>query len=149
VLEVFRIAGAKNVIPDDVTKTEIADAGKGRLVGSYKVCIGVDGLITSVSQLNSTGVPAYDAKIIDTIRSEWRYRPFVGTDGKPERVCTAVTFIYAQQSAPPPPRSRPWRPRPPPAATTLAAEATDSGRCVARVPRGKPADGLVSVNRSR
>jgi hypothetical protein len=56
-----------------------------------------------VVQLKSTGFPAYDAKIMSTIRGEWRYQPFL-LNGKATEVCTAVTFIYSQQPpAPPPP----------------------------------------------
>ena len=51
--------------------------------------------IASVNQLKSTGFPPYDQKIINTIRGEWRYRPFM-VNGKAAPVCTAVTFIYSQ-----------------------------------------------------
>jgi protein TonB len=95
-LEASRISGEKNIVPDDVTKTEISRSGKDKLVGSYKLCITVDGNINTVSQLKSTGFPAYDSKIQNTIRGEWRYRPFM-VNGKAAAVCTAVTFIYSQK----------------------------------------------------
>ena len=95
-LVALRIAGEKNIVPDDVTKTEIGRSGKDRLVGSYKLCLTAEGNISQVSQLKSTGFPAYDSKITSTIRSEWRYRPFT-VNGKPTPVCTAVTFIYNQK----------------------------------------------------
>ena len=95
-LDALRIGGEKNIIPDDVTKTEISRSGKDKLIGSYKLCITVDGNISSVVQLKSTGFPAYDNKITSTIRGEWRYRPFM-VNGKPTPVCTAVTFIYSQK----------------------------------------------------
>lgn len=95
-LDANRIAGEKNIVPDDVTKTEIQRSGKDKLVGSFKVCITAEGNISAVNQLKSTGFAAYDSKIVNTIRGEWRYRPFV-VNGKPAAVCTAVTFIYSQK----------------------------------------------------
>jgi periplasmic protein TonB len=95
-LDANRIAGEKNIVPDDVTKTEISRSGKDKLVGSFKLCITAEGNINTVAQLKSTGFPAYDQKIQNTIRGEWRYRPFV-VNGKPAAVCTAVTFIYSQK----------------------------------------------------
>jgi protein TonB len=94
-LDANRIAGEKNIVPDDVTKTEISRSGKDKLIGSFKLCITAEGNIASVNQLKSTGFPAYDSKITSTIRGEWRYRPF-SVNGKPTPVCTAVTFIYSQ-----------------------------------------------------
>jgi protein TonB len=95
-VEALRVSGEKNILPDDVTKTEISRSGKDKLVGSYKLCITIDGNIKSVNQLKSTGFPAYDSKIQTTIRSEWRYSPFM-VNGKAAEVCTAVTFIYSQK----------------------------------------------------
>ena len=94
-LDANRISGEKNIVPDDVTKTEISRSGKDKLIGSFKLCITADGNIGSVNQLKSTGFPSYDSKITSTIRGEWRYRPFT-VNGKAAPVCTAVTFIYSQ-----------------------------------------------------
>jgi len=95
-LEGSRIAGEKMIAPDDVTKTEIARSGKDRIVGSFKLCLTIDGSISSVNTLKSTGFTAYDAKIQGKMRSEWRYKPY-NVNGKPVPVCTAVTFIYSQK----------------------------------------------------
>jgi periplasmic protein TonB len=95
-LDANRISGEKLIVPDDVTKTEISRSGKDKLVGTYKLCITLDGNISSVTQLKSTGFGAYDSKIQNTIRGEWRYRPFM-VNGKAAPVCTAVTFIYSQK----------------------------------------------------
>ncbi|HEU4731233.1 MAG TPA: hypothetical protein VFT22_25240 [Kofleriaceae bacterium] len=95
-LDANRIAGEKNIVPDDVTKTEISRSGKEKIIGSYKLCITAEGNINSVVQLKSTGFPAYDQRITSTIRGEWRYRPFM-VNGKAAPVCTAVTFIYTQR----------------------------------------------------
>jgi serine/threonine protein kinase len=95
-LDANRIAGEKDIIPDDITQAEIGRAGVSTLVGSYKVCITTDGSIVTVTPLKTTGFAAYDAKIQDTIRSKWRYRPFM-VNGKATAVCTAVRFIYSQK----------------------------------------------------
>lgn len=97
-LDALRIAGDKLIFPDDATKTAIAvQAGPRliRLIGSFKLCLSSSGRIQSVTRLKTTGVPAYDLKLIRTMRSNWRYRPFM-VDGVAAPVCTAVTFIYSQ-----------------------------------------------------
>jgi hypothetical protein len=95
-LDAHRISGEKNIVPDDVTKTEIQRSGKEKLIGSYKLCITAEGQVSAVNQLKTTGFPSYDNKIVSTIRGEWRYRPFM-VNGKATPVCTAVTFIYSQK----------------------------------------------------
>jgi periplasmic protein TonB len=94
-LEGSRIAGDKNIIPNDVTKTEIQRSGKDKIVGSYKLCITVDGGISSITQLKSTGFAAYDNKIQAEMRN-WRYKPYL-VNGRAVPVCTAVTFVYSQK----------------------------------------------------
>jgi hypothetical protein len=95
-LDANRISGEKSIIPDDVTKTEISRSGKDRLIGTFKVCLSLDGNISDVRQMKSTTFPSYDQKIVSTIRGEWRYRPFM-VNGKAAPVCTMVTFIYSQR----------------------------------------------------
>ena len=97
-LDALRIAGDKAIVPDDPTKTAISvKAGPQvvRLIGSFKLCVSSSGRIQSVTRLKTTGVPAYDQKLMRTMRSSWRYRPFM-VDGVAAPVCTAVTFIYSQ-----------------------------------------------------
>ena len=94
-LEGSRIAGEKMITPDDVTKTEINRSGKSRIIGSFKLCLTIDGAISSVNMLKSTGFPAYDNKILSTIKGSWRYKPY-NVNGKAVPVCTAVTFVYSQ-----------------------------------------------------
>ncbi len=95
-LEGSRIAGEKMISPDDVTKTEISRSGKDKIVGSFKLCIDLNGGVSSVTMLKSTGFGAYDQKIQGKMRGEWRYRPYA-VNGKAVPVCTAVTFIYSQK----------------------------------------------------
>ena len=95
-LEGSRISGEKMISPDDVTKTEISRSGKDKIVGSFKICLDVNGGVSSVTMLKSTGFTAYDGKIQGKMRGEWRYRPYM-VNGKSVPVCTAVTFIYSQK----------------------------------------------------
>jgi serine/threonine protein kinase len=95
-LDANRIAGEKEIIPDENTQSEIGRAGVEKVAGSFKLCVAADGNVSTVTQLKSTGFPAYDSKIQNTIRGKWRYRPFI-VDGKPTAVCTAVRFIYSQK----------------------------------------------------
>ena len=93
-LEGQRIAGDKNITPDDVTKTEISRSGKNRLIASFKLCITLDGNVGNINMLKSSTFPAYDAKIQREMHT-WRYHPYE-VNGKAVPVCTAVTFIYSQ-----------------------------------------------------
>jgi len=95
-LEGSRIAGEKQIFPDDVTKTEIKRSGKTRIIASFKLCLSQGGAVNSVKMLKSSGFPAYDRKIQQKMRGEWRYRPYL-VNGKAVPVCTAVTFIYSQK----------------------------------------------------
>jgi serine/threonine protein kinase len=95
-LDANRVAGDKSIVPDELTMAAIGRSGHDTLVSTYKICLTADGSISNVSQLRSTGFPDYDAKIVNTIRRDWRYKPFV-INGRPTPVCTALRFIYSQK----------------------------------------------------
>jgi hypothetical protein len=95
-LDANRVAGEKDIVPDERTQSDIFRSGVEKVIGTYKVCITAEGSVSAVTQLKSTGFPTYDATILDTIRSKWRYRPFI-VNGKAAAVCTAVRFIYLQK----------------------------------------------------
>jgi hypothetical protein len=108
VLEKARISGERNIVPDDNTKLAIARVkgpGTAKLTGIFKLCVDEQGSVASVTQLRSTEFPIYDEALEAAMRA-WRYRPVV-IQGKPAKVCSAVTFIYAQVNpeTPPPPRT--------------------------------------------
>jgi serine/threonine protein kinase len=93
-LEANRIAGDRTIAPDPVTIDALARTGEDKLVSTYKICVTTEGAVESVTQLKSSGYAAYDEKIRDAIRKEWRYRPYL-VDGKPQPVCTGVRFVFA------------------------------------------------------
>jgi serine/threonine protein kinase len=95
-LDAYRLAGDKLIIPDAVTMTAIGRAGIETVVSTYKICVTSDGAIHTVTQIRSTGFPAYDEKIRSTIRNDWRYRPYL-VNGKATPVCTALRFVYSQK----------------------------------------------------
>jgi hypothetical protein len=94
-LEGNRIAGNKVIIPDDATKTKIADAHRDKIVGSFRLCVDVRGEVASITMLKSTGFSAYD-QLIQTQMRLWKYTPYQ-VNGKAVPVCTAITFIYSQK----------------------------------------------------
>jgi serine/threonine protein kinase len=95
-LDANRLSGDKDIQPDNTTQSEIGRAGVDKVMGLFKLCITPEGSVSTVAQLKSTGFADYDAKIQSTIRSKWRYRPYL-VNGKPAAVCTAVKVIYSQQ----------------------------------------------------
>ena len=96
VLDANRISGDKDIAPDDTTQTEIGRSGVDTISGIFKVCITPEGNINTVSASKSTGFAAYDTKIQNAIRRNWRYRPFM-VNGKAAQVCTQVRFVYQQK----------------------------------------------------
>jgi TonB family protein len=98
-LEALRIAGDKNIVPDEATKEQIADSGKSRITVALKICLTDTGAIKAVTVLKASGFPAYDAKIKKTIEDTWQYRPFM-VDGVATPVCAALTLIYVQKTEP-------------------------------------------------
>jgi hypothetical protein len=63
------------------------------VIGTFKLCVGTDGSVLSVSVAYSTGFAGYDDTIRSTIAATWKYKPIV-VDGAPAPVCSAVTFLY-------------------------------------------------------
>jgi TonB family protein len=88
----LRISGDTQVHPSDMTKTQMMRDGKDRTLGTLKVCIAVDGGISSVSVASSTKYPDYDARLVAAARG-WRYRAYT-VNGRPMPACSAVTFVY-------------------------------------------------------
>jgi hypothetical protein len=92
-LEGHRIAGEKFIQPDADTKTALRKARITRIVGTFRVCLDEQGHVESVLPLRSTGIAAYDRRILTAI-SQWAYSPYQIGD-QPVPVCTGVTFIYS------------------------------------------------------
>ena len=93
--EAQRISGEKQILPDDVTKTEIQRAGKTQFMVPVKVCVATNGAVSDVRMLKSSDLPAYDQKLNREIR-KWRYTPFT-VNGMPAPACGMVNFAYRQK----------------------------------------------------
>lgn len=98
-LDGFRVAGNRSIIPDDETKVAIALAGLDKVIGSFKLCVSTEGVVQYVRVLRTTGFAAYDEKILREMNA-WAYSPY-RVNGVAVPVCTAVTFIYRQSNPPP------------------------------------------------
>ncbi len=94
-MEGKRIAGSKMIVPDDETKSQIAQLRVRKITGTFRLCLDEAGRVESVLPMTSTGFPAYDRNILAGI-ALWRYSSYT-VDGEPVPVCTAVTFIYSQR----------------------------------------------------
>lgn len=93
-VEQQRVAGEKEISPDDATKLQMKRDGSSQLIATVKMCLSSDGNVSSLNILKSSGYAPYDQKIQAKMR-QWRYKPFL-VNGKPVPVCTSVTFIYRQ-----------------------------------------------------
>jgi hypothetical protein len=104
------VVGAQRIAgPDYIALQEHGDPfrARGRFapVFMFKICVGVDGAVSSVTQMgkrNPSGtfdVVSADETPVELDRhfrvefSRWRFRPFV-IDGKPTVVCTPQMFKY-------------------------------------------------------
>lgn len=94
-LEAHRISGRRAIPPDDRTKREIQKQHVTQTSPSFKLCLDVQGVPTTITRLRPSCFPRYDEEIVETMRT-WRYSPYL-KDGAPVAVCTAVTFIYTQR----------------------------------------------------
>ena len=92
VMQGLRISGDTQIQAPETVKTEMLRDGRDRTVATLKVCIAVDGGISSVSVLGTTKYPAYDAKLVAAVRG-WRYRAYL-VNGRPMPACSTVTFVY-------------------------------------------------------
>jgi len=92
VLQGLRISGETQIQAPDTVKTEMMRDGKDKTLGTLKICIATDGGISSASVLSSTKYPAYDSKLLSSVRS-WKYKPYL-VNMTPMPVCSTVTFVY-------------------------------------------------------
>lgn len=95
VLKMMRRTGSTQIHPTEVTKNQMLHEGRTQTIGIAKVCVSETGAVTHVSMLQSTKYPAYDARLIDGIKT-WTYNPY-STKGRNVKVCGTVTFVYGMK----------------------------------------------------
>jgi outer membrane biosynthesis protein TonB len=97
VLRGLRTSGETQIHPPDVTKTEIIRSGKTQVTANFRVCVGIDGNISELRLIKSSGFDGYDAALTSGLRA-WKYKPYMidrcGEGLHPVPVCATVTFIY-------------------------------------------------------
>ena len=94
--QVKLIVGRKNIPPENLDKHALT----GKTIQlSVKVCTDAMGAIFSLQNVQQSGVPEYDAKVMREIRETWRFEPFL-VDGKPVPVCATQTFDHTQYGRP-------------------------------------------------
>jgi TonB family protein len=89
-----RISGRVQVVPDDEDKMRIRSLPKRGTRGAFELCLDESGRYESGTLVHSTGLPRYDAKIIQAMM-RWAYSPQL-VDGVAVPICTRITFIYTQ-----------------------------------------------------
>jgi outer membrane biosynthesis protein TonB len=98
VLKGMRTSGETQIHPSDVTKTEIIRSGQTKVVANFRVCVGIDGSVSELRLIHSSGFSDYDATLTAGLRG-WKYKPYMidkcGVGLRPVPVCATVSFIYA------------------------------------------------------
>ncbi len=95
VIKGLRTSGETQIHPPAPVKTAILRDGKSKVVATFRLCVGIDGQVSSTAILKSSGYAGYDAAIDAGLR-RWHYKAYeIG--GRKVPVCGAVTFIYTMQ----------------------------------------------------
>lgn len=90
-LERLRVTGKADIQPDAPTRRAMIQAKKLSVSARARVCIDVQGGVTTVSLIRRSGFAAYDAQLVREIR-RWRFRPHV-VGGTKREACATVTFM--------------------------------------------------------
>lgn len=93
VIKGLRTSGETQIHPPAPVKTTMLRDGTSKVVATLRLCVGIDGEVSSVSVLKSSGYAGYDAALDEGLR-RWRYRSYV-VDGRKVPVCGVVTFVYS------------------------------------------------------
>lgn len=67
--------------------------GESATSALIKVCLAINGTVSSVTVVKSTRYAAYDAAVVAAAR-QWVYRPYT-VNGTPTPACGFVTIQYA------------------------------------------------------
>jgi cysteine-rich repeat protein len=96
VIEGYRIAGDPQIHAPESVRDRMEERGESRAVGIVQMCLGADGVPSTLRLYRSTGYKEYDSLLTSRMRS-WRYRPYRLSDGTPVNACTMVAFIYRME----------------------------------------------------
>ena len=92
-----KLIGACSVVtPSNYSCRWDTRTGKNGLKTAFKICVGVDGVVTSSTVVGpGSGYPEFDARLVASTLA-WRYRPYLD-DGVPVPVCSVVQYVYEQK----------------------------------------------------
>jgi periplasmic protein TonB len=92
VLEAQKISGGIPPLPPTVKEAAFVTLGNqpGQLTAIFKVCVGPSGAIAEATLVKSSGAPALDEFIKQSLQT-WRYRPYM-VNGKPTPICGTKVF---------------------------------------------------------
>ncbi|HEX5061229.1 MAG TPA: hypothetical protein VFV99_17805 [Kofleriaceae bacterium] len=90
-----RTAGRINLSPDDIDKVRIQKSRVRKLIAALHYCLDVNGHVSRVRLIRSSGLPHYDDKLVKAAEG-WAFAPFLD-EGKPVVVCSTTHFVYTQK----------------------------------------------------
>jgi TonB family protein len=77
-------------VDDSTLGTRIADR-YGEVSAALHLCVAPDGSVSTVELARSSGMPAFDAAVLEGAQS-WSYEPFVAADDAPRCKDVAVSY---------------------------------------------------------
>jgi hypothetical protein len=91
--EFRRVSGEKDIQPPMDEARGICRMRLTQVTAQLMLCLSPSGVPSKILFTQFSGARAWDRTIFETMRT-WRYTPFIGKSGKPEPVCTGITFQY-------------------------------------------------------
>jgi hypothetical protein len=90
--EFKRVHGEKYIQPSPEEVRGICKLRIPRVTARFVLCLSEEGVPKKILFPEFSGAREWDRKLFETMRT-WRYAPLIGESGRPEPVCTGVTFI--------------------------------------------------------
>jgi len=76
--------------PSDAVLDALAASGRSKVATVFKLCIDVNGAISSLTVMKASGIEGWD-ELCEATLSEWAHKPFI-VNGQAEPVCTVLTI---------------------------------------------------------
>jgi hypothetical protein len=92
ILKGLRLSGVTAIHPPREVFEQMHRNGDLRTSASIKLCLAIDGTVSSIALKQSTKYGAYDEVIVAAVRG-WIYKPYT-VNGRPVPACGMVTFLY-------------------------------------------------------
>ena len=92
ILKGLRLSGVTVIHPPREVFDQMYRGGDLQTSAAIKLCLSIDGSVSSIDLKKSTKYGAYDDVIVAAVRG-WRYKPYT-VNGRPVPACGMVTFVY-------------------------------------------------------